>query len=65
VPGAIVAVVLSIVVSAVTDAQTHGVAVIGAVKGGFPPIGLPQGVSWGDAVQVLGIAFSCFVLIIS
>ena len=65
VPGAIVAVVLSIVVSAVTDAQAHGVAVVGAVQAGFPPIGLPQGASWSDAGQVLGIAFSCFVLIIS
>lgn len=65
VPGAIVAVVLTIVVSAWTDAQAHGVAVVGAVQGGFPPIGLPQGVTWTDAVKVLGIAFSCLVLIIA
>src|SRR6187401_2142488 len=41
IPGAIVAVVLLTAVSAFTDAQTHGVAVVGAVQGGFPPIGLP------------------------
>jgi high affinity sulfate transporter 1 len=65
VPGAIVAVVLSILVSAVTDAKAHGVAVVGTVQGGFPPVGLPDGVSWDDAVKVLGTAFSCFVLIIA
>ncbi|HWH99085.1 MAG TPA: SulP family inorganic anion transporter, partial [Propionibacteriaceae bacterium] len=65
VPGAIVAVVLSILISAVTDAKAHGVAVVGAVQGGFPPVGLPDGVSWGDAVKVLGTAFACFVLIVA
>jgi high affinity sulfate transporter 1 len=65
VPGAIVAVIGTIVVSAVTDAKAHGVKVVGAVEGGFPPIGLPSGVSWSDAVDVLGIAASCVVLIIA
>ena len=65
VPGAIVAVVLLIIVSAVTDASSHGVAVVGSVKGGFPPIGLPAGLAWGDVPKVVGIAFSCFVLIIA
>ena len=35
------------------------------MQGGFPPIGLPQGITWSDIPQVLGIAFSCFVLIIA
>ena len=65
VPGAVIAVVLSIIVSASLDASSHGVAVVGAVQGGFPPIGLPAGISWGDVPKVLGIAFSCFVLIIA
>ncbi len=65
VPGAVVAVVLSIVVSNAVDAPSHGVAVVGAVQGGFPPIGLPQGITWSDVPKVLGIAFSCFVLIIA
>lgn len=65
VPGAIVAVVLSILISAVTDAKAHGVAVVGTVQGGFPPVGLPDGVSWDDAVKVLGTAFACFVLIVA
>ena len=48
VPGAIVAVVLTIIVASVADVSSHGVAVVGAMQGGFPPIGLPQGVGWSD-----------------
>ncbi len=65
IPGALVAVVLCIVISTVTDAATSGVAVVGAVPSGPPPVGLPQGVGLSDAVKVLGVAFSCFVLIIA
>ena len=65
VPGAIVAVVLLTAISALTDAQAHGVAVVGAVQGGFPPIGLPSGISWSDVPKVLPTALSCFVLIIA
>jgi high affinity sulfate transporter 1 len=65
VPGAIIAVVLLIGVSAATDASTHGVAVVGAVQGGFPPIGLPQGINLNDWVACTGIAFSCCILIIA
>ena len=65
VPGAIVAVVLSIAISAAINAQADGVAIIGPVEGGFPPIGLPQGISLGNIGICLSIAFSCFVLIIA
>jgi high affinity sulfate transporter 1 len=65
VPGAIIAVVLSIIISASLDASAYGVAIVGAVQGGFPPIGLPSGVGWSDIPEVLGVAFSCFVLIIA
>jgi len=65
VPGAIVAVVLLIAISTATKASTHGVAVVGSVQGGFPPVGLPSGLTWSDVPKVLGIAFSCFVLIIA
>ncbi|MGV8964781.1 MAG: SulP family inorganic anion transporter [Cellulomonas sp.] len=65
IPGAIVAVVLLIAVSAATSASTNGVAVIGAVKGGFPPIGLPQGISASNLATCASIAFSCFILIIA
>jgi high affinity sulfate transporter 1 len=65
VPGAIIAVVLLIGVSAATHASTHGVAVAGAVEGGFPPIGLPQGIDMGNLATCTGIAFACFILIIA
>ena len=65
IPGAIVAVVLSIIVSEATNAKAHGVSVVGTVERGFPPVGLPPGISWDDVPQVLGIAFACFVLIIA
>jgi high affinity sulfate transporter 1 len=69
VPGAIIAVVLTIMISTAIDASAKGVDVVGAVQGGFPPIGLPQGITWSDvtenAATIMGIAFSCFVLIIA
>jgi MFS superfamily sulfate permease-like transporter len=65
VPGAIVAVVLSIIISAAANAQQHGVKVVGAVQGGFPPIGLPQGIDLDNLGAMIGIAFSCTVLIIA
>lgn len=65
VPGAVVAVIASIVISSATDAKSHGVAVIGSLEGGFPPIGLPSGLSWSDVAGATTIAFGCFVLIIA
>jgi len=65
IPGAVVAVVLLIIVSTVTDAAAHGVKVVGAVQGGFPPIGLPQGVSSSYLSGLIGISVSCFVLIVA
>ncbi len=65
VPGAIVAVELLIVVSAATDASTHGVAVVGSVSKGFPPIGLPDGIDLDDWGTCTAIAFSCVILIIA
>jgi high affinity sulfate transporter 1 len=65
VPGAILAVVTSIVISAAADAKNHGVSVVGSVSGGFPPIGLPDGISWTDLAKVTATAASCVVLIIA
>ena len=65
VPGAIVAVIGSIIVASVLDVGQDGVALVGTVQGGFPPIGLPSGLSWSDIPPVIGVAFSCFVLIIA
>lgn len=65
VPGAIIAVVGLLILATVTDASSQGVAVIGAIQGGFPPIGLPTGISWTDVPAVLSTAFACFVIIIA
>ncbi len=65
IPGAVIAVVLSIILSNVLDASSHGVAVIGPVQGGLPPIGLPQGITLTDVPAVMGVAVSCFFLIIA
>ena len=65
IPGALIAIVLAIVISSAIDAKSEGVSVIGAVQGGFPPVGLPSGVTWSDAVQVVALSLSCLVLIIA
>jgi MFS superfamily sulfate permease-like transporter len=64
VPGALVAVVVCIAVSAAIDAQAQGVDVVGSVPSGFPPIGLPD-LGLYDAWLVLPTALSCFVLIVA
>jgi MFS superfamily sulfate permease-like transporter len=65
VPGAVIAIVLTIAISATLDSAAKGVATIGAIDGGFPPLGLPQGVGISDVVSVLPIAVSCLVLIVA
>ncbi|GAA3636360.1 SulP family inorganic anion transporter [Microbacterium awajiense] len=66
IPGAVIAVILSIIVSTMVNAsEMLGVAVIGPVQGGLPPIGLPQDINLGDIPAVMGVALSCFFLIIA
>jgi len=65
VPGALIAVALFILIGAVTGASSHGVVVIGEMSSGFPPLGLPEGLSWGEVPKVLSISLSCLVLIIA
>jgi high affinity sulfate transporter 1 len=47
IPGALIAVIGSIVVSWLADLADHGVGVLGTVPGGLPQFGLPD-VEWGD-----------------
>ena len=65
VPGTIIAVAMAIVAARVLDLGAHGVGLVGAVSGGLPPLGLPQGVTWGEVPTVLGIATSCAVLVLA
>lgn len=64
VPGALVAVVVTIIVSTLVDAEGRGVAVVGSVPSGLPAIGLPD-LGPSAVWQVLPTALSCFVLIIA
>jgi sulfate permease, SulP family len=64
VPVALIAVVGTIAASALFGFAGRGIAVIGPVPGGLPSIGLPQ-VTWGEALALLPVAASCFVVIIA
>ncbi len=64
-PAAIVVFVIGIAVSAGFNLADHGVAIVGDVKGGLPPIGFPAGVGWSDvtalfvgAVSIALVAFA-------
>lgn len=63
-PGALLAVVVAIIASWQFDFASLGVTVVGTVPSGLPPFSLPQ-VSLAQVPQVLGIAFSCCIVIIA
>jgi len=63
-PGPLVAVVSSVAASAAFDFSGHGIAVIGPVPGGLPRLGLPD-VRIDDAVVLLPVAASCFLMIVA
>jgi sulfate permease, SulP family len=65
IPGGLVAVVGAIVASWAFDLQAHGVSILGPVPSGLPSIGLPSGVSWHDAAQLLPAAVSMFLVILA
>jgi sulfate permease, SulP family len=64
VPVALIAVVGTIAASAAFRFAERGIAVIGPVPGGLPAIGLPE-VTWSEALALLPVAASCFVMIIA
>jgi MFS superfamily sulfate permease-like transporter len=63
-PFSLFAVVGTIAVSAAFGFAGRGIAVIGPVPGGLPPIGLPD-VTWSEALALLPVAASCFVMIMA
>ena len=63
-PVSLVAVVGTIAASAAFSFAERGIAVIGPVPGGLPPLGLPD-VTWSEALALLPVAASCFVMIIA
>ncbi len=64
IPLSLVAVVGTIVASAVFHFADHGIAVIGAVPGGLPSIALPD-VTRAETRALLPVAASCFVMIMA
>ncbi|RAR61205.1 high affinity sulfate transporter 1 [Paraburkholderia unamae] len=63
-PGALIAVIGSIVASGVFDFAGHGITVTGEVPGGLPSLFLPP-LHMGEVNQVLATAASCFIVIIA
>jgi high affinity sulfate transporter 1 len=53
IPGALLAVVVSIIASYALDLQTDGVTILGTIPSGLPPIGLPTEVMTTANVQAL------------
>src|SRR5205823_2320819 len=64
VPGALIAVIGSIVVSWAANLSAHGVATLGALPGGLPNFGVPD-VSWSDIPDLAGTAISILVLVLA
>ncbi len=64
VPVPLFAVLGAIAASAELRFAEHGIAVIGPVQGGLPSIAIPD-VSWTEAIAILPVAASCFVMIIA
>ncbi|WP_069267117.1 SulP family inorganic anion transporter [Paraburkholderia nodosa] len=63
-PGALIAVIGSIVASGVFNFAGHGIAVTGEVPGGLPSLFLPP-LHMGEINQILITAASCFIVIIA
>ncbi len=63
-PVSLVVVVGAIAASAWLHLSERGFSVVGPVEGGLPSLALPN-VSWSEAIAVLPVALSCFVMIIA
>ena len=64
VPAALIAVVGAVTASKLWDFAAHGITVIGPVAGGLPHLRLPL-TNWKDLELLIGIAASCFVMIVA
>ena len=63
-PGALLAVLGTISLSALLKFADRGILLIGPVAGGLPPVAFPE-VSWEHVSQLMPIAAACFVMIIT
>jgi sulfate permease, SulP family len=64
IPGALIAVVGSIVVSSTFDLSSHGIAILGPVPGGLPKFGVPSD-GWNQWGTLLAASVSIFVVILA
>jgi len=60
-PVALFVVIGGIVAASVLSLESRGVALLGEVPSGLPPIGLPA-IHWSDLNDLLPLAFACFLL---
>ncbi|MDR5775793.1 MULTISPECIES: SulP family inorganic anion transporter [unclassified Caballeronia] len=64
VPIPLVAVIGSILASKTFGFAAHGIAVLGPVAGGLPPLRVPH-VTWQQFLDLVPVAASCFVMIVA
>ena len=65
IPGALIAVVGSIALSAALDLSAKGVAILGPVPSGLPKLGLPTGITASNLGSLTATAFSLFLVILA
>ncbi|MEC5408232.1 SulP family inorganic anion transporter [Paraburkholderia sp. MPAMCS5] len=63
-PLPLIAVVAGIAASDLYGLAAHGVAVLGPVAGGLPPLAVPS-VTWQQMLDLMPVAASCFVMIVA
>lgn len=63
-PAPLIAVAGAIAASAIWNFAGRGIAIVGPVSGGLPGVGLPH-VPWRDMGRLVGVAASCFVMIVA
>jgi len=64
IPATLLVVAASIILAATLRLDRHGVAIVGSVPAGLPPIGLPH-VSWGEVPGLAAVAASIFVVVLA
>jgi high affinity sulfate transporter 1 len=64
VPGPLIAVIGSIIVSWAADLRAHGVQTLGKLPGGLPHLGLPD-VTWSDIPPLLTVSASILVVVLA
>jgi MFS superfamily sulfate permease-like transporter len=64
IPGPLIAVVAAVTASKLWNFAGHGITTVGPFAGGVPHLSLPP-INWHDLQLLIGIAGSCFVMIVA